>query len=1072
MRRVSKSLAAGIVAIIAATALFVGAGQGAIAAGSGGNNCVVSFTQAAQNQAGYYGYFYSYTFEAYGCPAPTIYRNPNSTLPPGLSLSGITNENSQYATATLSGTLSASSGGIYPFQLEATNGNPGAAVNVTFAEYGRPQFQNASPGSGQKGVGYGYQFSDTALSASVTFQISSGSLPPGLGLSSSGYLSGTPTTAGTYSFQVQTSNASDSAYANLSITINGPPSFTAASPPNGLEGTPYSYQFAAYGPPAATSFTASGTLPPGLTLSSSGLLSGTPTASGISHFTVTAANGYTPNTTTGDIALEVDQAPVFTAASPPGGSAGSPYSYTFVAQGTAPIAYSAPGSLPGGLSLNASTGVLSGTPTTGGTTSVQVCAANVAGNTCSTIVPVLITAPPVFTASTPGTLLGVHVTYASFYQFAASGTPSPTFSWVGVTSPGNPIPGMSLDSTGLLHGSPSTVGTYTATVTATNSAGSTSLNVTITVIAAPVFTPSPPNGVKDLPYSYTFTALGATSYSVLPSGGILPIGLFLDGGTGVLSGTVKASNTFTPTICATNIAGSTCVVVTIVTGKAPVFTSQSPATTGKTGVAYSYQYAATSSVAVSYALNSGTLPPGISVTSDGLLGGTPTTDGVYSFTIGVTNLFTTTVSTATTITVTTAPVFPQQSPPLTATTGINYGAAQSGYTFAATGTATIAYSIVAGGNLDGLTLSAAGLLSGRPTLSGSFIFAVQAAGPGGTTQTSPFTLVVGSGVAPSISAASPPSAQIGRAYSYSFRAAGNPVPSFSTASTLPTGLRLGTDGTLSGTPLAIGSFSVSVTATNALGSDSRSVTLEVNTAPSFIASDPPDGQVGAPYSFTYSALGRPVPTFAVLSGTLPDGLTLDPATGVLSGTPTTPGDVAFVVSASNGVSPDATSATTITIAIAGVRSAWVDSAELSSMPTSASTAMSSGQLMLHATDSTNSTLGWNVTVASSPFVYSGHNGGASIPASAFALTSVGAVGWLGGQAISTGTDLDPLGPQSAALSSGVSGSLNTTRKVLLAGAGNGSGIYTQPLNVALTVPAGSKPGLYTATLTITISSGP
>ena len=71
--------------------------------------------------------------------------------------------------------------------------------------------------------------------------------------------------------------------------------------------------------------------------------------------------------------------------------------------------------------------------------------------------------------------------------------------------------------------------------------------------------------------------------------------------------------------------------------------------------------------------------------------------------------------------------------------------------------------------------------------------------------------------------------------------------------------------------------------------------------------------VGSPYTSTVTASGTPTATFSITSGALPAGLTLDTTTGVISGTPTTPGTYTFTVSASNGVSPDTSAEYTITV---------------------------------------------------------------------------------------------------------------------------------------------------------------
>ncbi|HWD51609.1 MAG TPA: Ig domain-containing protein [Acidimicrobiales bacterium] len=79
-----------------------------------------------------------------------------------------------------------------------------------------------------------------------------------------------------------------------------------------------------------------------------------------------------------------------------------------------------------------------------------------------------------------------------------------------------------------------------------------------------------------------------------------------------------------------------------------------------------------------------------------------------------------------------------------------------------------------------------------------------------------------------------------------------------------------------------------------------------STAPVFQADSPPShGTVGTSYSYMYIASGNPAPTFSLASGTLPPGITLNPASGALSGTPTTEGTFSFAVKASNNVSPDA-----------------------------------------------------------------------------------------------------------------------------------------------------------------------
>ena len=127
-----------------------------------------------------------------------------------------------------------------------------------------------------------------------------------------------------------------------------------------------------------------------------------------------------------------------------------------------------------------------------------------------------------------------------------------------------------------------------------------------------------------------------------------------------------------------------------------------------------------------------------------------------------------------------------------------------------------------------------------------------------------------------------------------------------------------------------------------------------------------------------------------------------------------------------------------------------------------------GTMVLTADDSTGSGAGWNVTIESSAFMWVGTaNGGINIPASNFALTSAAAPAMIAGQAISVALSTGPQVPPTSPL-----GTLDTPRKTLVATAAYGAGTYTQALGVTLTIPAMSRVGIYTGTLTTTITSAP
>ncbi|MEV8147963.1 WxL domain-containing protein [Arthrobacter sp. NPDC080073] len=174
------------------------------------------------------------------------------------------------------------------------------------------------------------------------------------------------------------------------------------------------------------------------------------------------------------------------------------------------------------------------------------------------------------------------------------------------------------------------------------------------------------------------------------------------------------------------------------------------------------------------------------------------------------------------------------------------------------------------------------------------------------------------------------------------------------------------------------------------------------------------------------------------------------------------------------VAPSAFAADSVTQAvIGGTRSASVAAMSLASVVTAHTVQNNTGTMTLTVDDSSGTGAGWNVTEQVSDFAYSGSNSGTAIPASAFSITSVGAVASTAGEAISnTGTDGAPTGPQSANITNGVSGSLDTAVKVIRAGANYGSGTYTQPINVNLAIPADTRAGTYTATLTTTLAAAP
>mgnify|MGYP002625221099 CR=1 FL=1 len=138
-------------------------------------------------------------------------------------------------------------------------------------------------------VGTPYSGTLNANVSNVRWRVSSGTLPDGLQLSSTGTISGTPRTAGTYSFEITADSGQDSAHKTFTLVVNasGSLAITTSSLPNAVTGTEYRANILANMP--SVSWEIDGALPPGLDFNtSSGQIAGIPTSSGTYNFTVIA----------------------------------------------------------------------------------------------------------------------------------------------------------------------------------------------------------------------------------------------------------------------------------------------------------------------------------------------------------------------------------------------------------------------------------------------------------------------------------------------------------------------------------------------------------------------------------------------------------------------------------------------------------------------------------------------------------------------------------------------------------------------------------------------------------------
>jgi uncharacterized protein YhjY with autotransporter beta-barrel domain len=778
---------------------------------------------------------------------------------------------------------------------------------------------------------YSETLSATDCVGPCTFAITAGALPAGLTLASDGTLSGTPTAGGSFNFTVTATDAGAgglTANRAYSLTVGAPT--VALSPvtlPAATTAVAYSETITASGGVAPYSYAlTAGALPAGLTLASDGTLSGTPTAGGSFNFTVTAtdsATGAGPYSGSRAYSLTVGAPTISLAPTTlPAATTAVAYSETITASGgVGGYTYAlTAGALPAGLTL-ASAGTLSGTPTAGGSFNFTVTATDQSTGagpySGSRAYSLTVGAPTI--ALDPASLAPATAAVAYSETITASGGVGP-YSYA-LTAGALPA-GLTLASDGTLSGTPTAGGSFNFTVTATDSATgsgpySASRAYSLTV-GAPTISLSPtlPAATAAVAYSETITASGGVGgYTYALTAGALPAGLTL-ASDGTLSGTPTAGGSFNFTVTATDqstgagpYSGSRAYSLTV---GAPTIAldpaSLAPATAA---VAYSETITASGGVGpYSYALTAGALPAGLTLASDGTLSGTPTAGGSFNFTVTATDSATGSgpysASRAYSLTVG-APTI-SLSPTLPAATA---AVAYSETITASGGVGGYTYALTAGALPAGMSLSSGGVLSGTPTAGGSFNFTVtatdSATGSGPYSGSRAYSLTVGAPTI-SLSPTTLPAATTAVAYSETITASGG-VGGYTyalTAGALPAGLTLASDGTLSGTPTAGGSFNFTVTATDSAtgagpytGSRAYSLTVGAPTISLSPASLPNARVAVSGYSQAITASGGVGSyTYALTAGALPTGMSLSSA-GVLSGTPTAGGSFNFTVTATD-----------------------------------------------------------------------------------------------------------------------------------------------------------------------------
>lgn len=833
------------------------------------------------------------------------------------------------------------------------------------------------------------QFTGSSGTSPYTFS-STGTLPAGLSLSSAGLLSGTPTTATSYSFNVSvTDNASNTASTGFSVTVNPAPTLpstttyyhtagmTKSIPLSATGGTgPISYSYGVlptgasfssgslsigttvssdfsflliatddngatamqtYGVVVSPAFSLpshtlsdaivgqpySATLPVtggrapitwsltsnmlsgnGISVSSAGVVSGPATIpSYVSlSFTVQAtdANGATASQvysmrTVSDIILSPSALPPATV--------GRPYSATLSPSGSPTGNYSitlASGSMPSGLSLSvggyASTGSLSGTPTSDGAFSFTVNVTDLLSQTRPANLSITVNAAPSITG--PGTVTASAPNVPVSRQFTATGGTAP-LTW---SASGTYVSGTSfVGATGTYSGIPTTSGTSSFTVTVTDANGATAtLAVTHDVYDALQLTHAlPSNLTQTQTVAGAFTASGGAptkTWSVYV--GAIPTGLTLNPSTGAITGSPTSPGIYSATIRVTDSLSTISSSDWNVTVHPPPALGQLTLNSAP-GQAVNNSLLPSGGVSpYQISVLSGALPSGIGISSNALAG-TPTMAGVYSFTLQIQDANLVTATRAYTWNVAQTLLLQNLVIPSNTSVGatLNFPITTTG------GLAPITFSVT-GQVPPGMTFDAANaLLSGAPSQTGAFSFTLRA--EDSIHQIAERTFLMNVGSKPSISGTLP-MATAGSPYSASLSiAAPGTLESATATSALPDGVSFSYSGltaTISGTPASAGQHLIDIMVEDKAGETASAVfPLEIRPALSIPAGQALPGlSTGEALLWTPQSQGGVAPIrWSLGQGSLPAGLSIDPANGQLSGRPNSNGDFAFTLSASD-----------------------------------------------------------------------------------------------------------------------------------------------------------------------------
>ena len=800
--------------------------------------------------------------------------------------------------------------------------------------------------------------SPSVNSGSVTFKDGSNTIASGMSVSGgSASFATSSLSAGSHNITAEytgDSNYNASTSSSITVTVGTPPTASANTTAKNLTvGTTMS-SFTPLTGSGGTApliyYVSSGSLPSGLSLnSSSGAVTGTPSApynTANVVFSVKDSINLVA-TTTSSVSFTVSAAP--TAISGPTTqtpTVGTPMSFTplSVSGGARPLTYFYSGTLPPGLTFDASTGQVAGTPSGPYSTASVVFSVKDANNVVApTTNPVSFTvasAPTATAAAIPAKNLTVGTAISSFTPLAGSGGTAPLTYYV---SSGSLPSGISLNSSsGEVGGTPSapysTANVVFSVRDANNSVPSTTSSVSFTVSAIPTASANTTAQTPTVGTPMSFTPLsvsgGARPLTYYVSSGTLPPGLTLDASTGQVAGTPSGPYSTASVVFevkdANNVVAPTTNSVSFTVASAPTATANTTAQNLTVGTAMSSFTPLSGSggtAPLTYYVSSGSLPSGLSLnSSSGAVTGTPsaaysTANVVFSVKDANNSVPSTTSSVSFTVSVApTASAGPTAQTPTVGTPMSFTPLSVSG------GARPLTYYVRSGTLPLGLTLDAStGQVAGTPSgpySTASVVFEVKDA----NNVVAPTTNSVSFTVASAPTATANTTAQnltVGTAMSSFTPLSGSggtaPLTYYVSSGSLPTGLSLNSSsGAVTGTPTVTYSTANVVfavrDANGSVPSTTSSVSFTVSAIPAATANTTAQTLMFGVAMPAFTPLlvaggARPL-TYYVSSGTLPPGLSLNASTGAVTGTPTaiySTANVVFSVKDANNVVATTTS---------------------------------------------------------------------------------------------------------------------------------------------------------------------